>query len=137
VRVYATQDWEVIFQDSDYGDRSNSADFDSRGRLVTTSYDSYLRLYDEDFQLIAKHKAPGGERPFSARFSPDGARIAVGFTDSTAVNVLSGRDLSVRYSPDSSAVDNGDLGRVAWSRDGRSLYAGGRYDRAGASPILR
>ena len=137
IRVYATRDWKMVFKDSDYGERSNSAHFDDRGRLVTTAYDGYLRLYDANFQRIAKQKAPGGDKPLFARFSPDGTRIAVGFDDTRAVNVHSGRDLAWRYDPDTSAIDNGSLSSVAWSQDGGYLYAGGRYDKGGENPILR
>jgi WD40 repeat protein len=105
---------------------------------VITSYDGYLRLYDARFQRLEKRKAPGGERPSSARFSPDGTAVAVGFHDTTAVNVLSGKDLSFRYAPDTSSVAKVNLHRVAWSRDGLLLYAGGRYeDQAGVFPVLQ
>ncbi|WP_089727260.1 caspase family protein [Candidatus Thiosymbion oneisti] len=137
IRVYSSQDWEQRFQDRDYGDSSYSAHFDGRGRLVTTSYDGYLRLYDERFRLVAKQKASGGERPFLARFSPDGKRIAVGFHDTTAVDVLSATDLGFLYRPDTSGVGNGNLMSVAWSQDGLYLYAGGRYNRDGNYFILR
>ena len=65
VRVYRTRDWQQVGADKDYGSDSYSADFDRGGRLVTTSYDGYLRLYDRSFKLIAKKRAPGGKQPFS------------------------------------------------------------------------
>ena len=62
----------------------------------------------------------------------------MGFSDTTAVNVLSGTDLSFRYAPDSKGVENGALSQVAWSRDGKRLYAAGRYnDAAGIHPVLQ
>jgi uncharacterized caspase-like protein/WD40 repeat protein len=138
IRVYVTRDYGEIARDSDYGDHSTWAEFDRGGRLVTASYDGYLRLYDTRFQRLEKRKAPGGERPYSARFSPDGTAVAVGFQDTTAVNVLSGKDLSFQYAPDTSSVAKVNLYRVAWSRDGLVLYAGGRYgDRSGVFPILQ
>ena len=138
IRVYETRDYREIARDVDYGDDSYWAEFDRRGRLVTSSYDGYVRLYDAQFKRIAKRKAPGGEQPFAVRFSPDGALVAVGFDDTTAVNVLAGEDLSFRYAPDTSSVANGDLSAVAWSHDGQRLYAGGRYrDSSGIHPILQ
>ena len=70
--------------------------------------------------------------------SPSARRraAAVGFDDTTAVNVLSGEDLSFRYAPATQGVDNGDVSTVAWSRDGQRLYAGGRYNQSGIYPIL-
>lgn len=90
IRVYATSDLAEVGRDTDYGDDSYWVEFDRRGRLVSTSYDGYLRLYGADFKLITKRPAPGGKQPFTARFSPSGDQVAVGFGDTTAVNVLSG-----------------------------------------------
>jgi len=137
IRVYRTRDYAEIYRDTEYDDHSQWADFDQRGCLVTSCYDGYLRLYDPSFRLIAKKKAPGGKVPFGVSFSPDGTRVAVGFIYSTSVNVLSGKDLSFLYAPDTKQVDNGDLAKVAWSRDGQILYAGGSYRETGIQPILR
>src|SRR5262249_47604590 len=89
-----------------------------------------------EFKLIAKKSAPGGQRPYSARFSPDASLIAVGFFDSTAVNVLSGEDLSFRYAPDTRGVDPVHLFTVAWSLDGSRLYAAVRFSRSGIYPVV-
>jgi hypothetical protein len=138
IRVYRTRDYGEAYRDTEYNGDSYWAAFDRQGRLVTTCEDGYLRLYDPSFRFAAKKKAPGGRRPFGVSFSPDGTRVAVGFLDSTSVNVLSGRDLSFLYGPDTRRVGNGNLATVAWSRDGRVLYAGGGYDdETGTTPILR
>ncbi len=42
--------------------QSYEADFDPSGRLVTTSYDGLVRLYDRDFRLRLKRQAPGGKQ---------------------------------------------------------------------------
>ncbi|SMF96893.1 WD domain-containing protein, G-beta repeat-containing protein [Methylomagnum ishizawai] len=138
IRVYRANDWQEAARDTEYGADSYSVDFDRAGRLVTTSYDGFIRLYDSAFRRIAQQQAPGGKQPYSAHFSPDGQTIAVGFNDSTAVNLLSGRDLSLLYIPDTRSVDNRSLNAVAWSEDGHRLYAGGRYDDgSGWKPLLR
>jgi WD40 repeat protein len=141
IRVYRTGDWELVYVDADYGERCTSVDFAADGRLVSTSLDGHLRLYalvGEGFLRLAKEKAPGGGRPFAARFSPDGKQIAVGFHDSTVVNVLDGDNLAFQFEPESDGVDNGNLATVAWSPDSQFLYAGGLYqDRAGFNLIRR
>ncbi len=139
IRVYRTRDYGEVYRDTEYNGTSYWADLDRRGRLVTSCYDGYLRLYDPSFRLIAKEKAPGGKRPFGVSFSPDGTRVAVGFDDFISVNVLSGEDLSFLYAPDTKQVDNGGLTKVDWSQDGQILYAGGRYkeNETGTHPILR
>ena len=129
IRIYRTSDFTLSALDKDYGGDIYGADFDDVGGFVTTSNDGYLRRYDARFRLIAKEKAPGGKEPSAVRFSPDGQEIAVGFDDTTAVNVLSGKDLAFRFAPDTQGVDNGCLGSVAWSSDGRTIYAGGNYQK--------
>lgn len=128
IRIYETAQYTQVAQDREYGDISVWAEFDQQGRLVTSSCDGFVRLYDSQFQLRHKEVAPGGERPFAVRFSPDGNQIAVSFHDTTQINVLSGQDLTPRYSPDTRDVTDGNLMSVAWSADGHTVYAGGRYD---------
>ena len=127
-------------EDRDYGADSYWADFAQDGRLVTACLDGFIRLYapvrDGALKLLKKNTAPGGTEPFSAVFSPDGARIAVGFADSAKVDVLSAADLSHLYSPDTGGANNGDVGSVAWSHDGGRLYAGGKYYNGDQRPIL-
>ncbi|HVR10979.1 MAG TPA: hypothetical protein VMW75_23250, partial [Thermoanaerobaculia bacterium] len=135
VRVFRVSDGEELSRDTDYAGASNGIDFDRDGRLATTCADGFVRLYDPGLKRIAKVKAQGGE-PFSIRFSPDG-RVAVGFSGSARVEVLSAADLRHLYFPDTSGLDNGDLSAVAWSADGRMLFAAGRFNRHGSSPILR
>ena len=135
VRVYETKTYTEVAKDSDYGDSSYWADFDDAGRLVTVSFDSDIRLYDARFRLTDRRKAPGGKRPFSVAFSPNGRRVAVGYNDSTRVDVLSGEDLTWANSPDTRSIDNGNLSKIDWSHDGRFLYAGGSYDASVWNPV--
>jgi WD40 repeat protein len=138
MRLYRTQDYTQVASDKEYGSGgSHWADFDASGRLATTSRDGFIRLYNRDWQLQVKRKAPSGTRPHSVAFSPDGTRVAVGFEDSTTVDVLSGQDLSPLYAPDTTGVGNGDLASVCWSADGRWLYAGGGYQAQNLNPIRR
>lgn len=139
IRVFDTTSYREIARDTNYGNPSYWAEFDHAGRLVTASYDGLVRLYSADFQTViapaVKKEIPGGRQPFSARFSPDGSRIAVGFNDSTAVTLVSARDLSPQPSPRTPS-GSGDLSKVAWSADGRMLCAGGRYrNENGIMPI--
>jgi hypothetical protein len=136
LRVYRSLDGAEVARDTGYGGASYGADFDPSGRLVTTSHDGFVRLYDRDFRLRVKRQAPGGQRPVAVAFSPDGSRLAVGFDDSTRVDVLSGQDLTSLYAPDTTGVD-GALNTVAWSVDGQGLYAAGRYQVRGTYPVRR
>ena len=129
---------ELVYDDSckagGYG-----AHFASDGRLVASCYDGYLRLYDAQGRRSGQRRLEGGSRPYGVRFSPNGDYIAVGFQDSTAVQVLSASDLSPLYSPDTGSLSVGKLDNlfsVAWSPDGKQLYAAGRFDREGIHPVL-
>jgi WD40 repeat protein len=102
IRIYKTDDYSLIKEDKDYGGSVYGLDFSYGGKLVTTSLDGYIRLYDENFNLIKKKKAPGGKRPFHISFSPDGSKIAVGYDDTPNVDVLSSDDLEKLYSADTS-----------------------------------
>ena len=137
IRLVRAADGAELEHDADYGGASYWADFDKAGRLVTSSEDGFVRLYGPDLTRLAEVKAPGSIEPFGVRFSPDGREVAVGYYDSTRVDVLSGNDLRPVRQPDTAGVTNGNLGRVAWSADGRALYAAGRYYSEAQRPIRR
>lgn len=132
--LFNVPDGRLLAEDRDYGANSHNlsvhfspAASPSDARLVTTSGDGFVRLYryhDSTLTLLAKREAPGGKQPYAARFSPDGKRIAVGFQDTPAVNVLKAADLTLDYAPDTAGV-NGHLASVAWSQQGEALLAGG------------
>ena len=145
VRVFDPASGQEVGRDSSYGGRCNSVEFSPKAspgglRLLSTSYDGEVRLHTVEAGWLTLLKAVypgGGARPFSARFSPDGRWVAVGFYDSHVVQVLDGQNLSERARPEVSGVSNGDLGGVAWSADGRSLVAAGRWGVDGKRPMRR
>jgi WD40 repeat protein len=134
IRLYETSEYSLVAEDSAYGGSSQGAAFDANSRLVTTSLDGYLRLYEltgskeHTLRLIKKASAPGGMHPANVGFAPDGTKIAVGFYDSSKVDVLSAQDLSWLYSPTTDDVNDGDnMKHVTWSADGKRLYAAGSH----------
>ena len=130
IRIYGTEVFQEVASDRAYGGSSNWAAFDRTGRLVSTSDDGKIRLYDPGFRLTQWRGAPGGKRPLGINFSPDGALVAVGYVDSRRVDVLDGRSLAPSFAADTIGVGTGNFGKVAWSTDGRFLYAGGRWQPA-------
>jgi WD40 repeat protein len=142
IRVFRGDNFAPVGQDRDYGSLVNCLDFDRQGRLVTSSNDGSLRLYQvspEGLKLLDKKTAPGGKRPVGVRFSPDGKKIAVGFYDAPAVNLLSADSLDFIAAPEVRGIrkDTG-LPVVSWSADGGTLFAGGTATAAdGKSRIIR
>ena len=137
LRVLSMPGGQEIRRDEKYKGGSYSVSFAADGRLVTTSEDGKIRLYDRDVHLVAKVSAPGGSEPFDAKFSPDGRRIAVGAYDRARVDVLDAAHLRRLYTQETRAT-GWDLGQVAWSLDGTFLYAAGRFnDGSGHYPIRR
>ena len=129
LRVWETAGWSLVGDDRNYGGKdSYGAAFDATDRLYTVSYDGQLRRYGVDFKLEGKRETLGGKLPFSVAVHPNGDRIAVGFLESTAVEVYRAGDLQQSpFAADTADVANGDLSSVAWSTDGARLYAGGKY----------
>jgi WD40 repeat protein len=140
IRVYNAAGYSLAKEDKDYGNTTR-ADFDRDGRLVAASMDGFIRLYDREFNLVKKERPQGDKKAYSIRFSPDGSRIAVAYSDSSRIDILSGKDLSYLSSPDVSFLNKAQLSEVAWaavawSHDGRYLYGGGNYSD-GWMPILK
>jgi WD40 repeat protein len=76
-------------------------------------------------------KLPKTPQPQSVRFSPDGKKIAVGYSNAQQVMVASGFDLSFLFAAEMPTESSGNLSQVAWSKDGTTLWAGGTLHRGG------
>jgi WD40 repeat protein len=128
IRVFdASNDYRLLPSDSDYGDDCYSVNFDRDGRLVSASLDGFVRLYATDHYdkpVVPKTKVKGVSRPWSVAFSPDGRHVAVSDFESATVAIVRGRDLGLEFFPSISDFQDTELS-VAWSEDGRRLYAGG------------
>ena len=127
--------WSEAFRDTGYGDVIYGVTFAADGRLATTSYDGNVRLYDRDFTLPPR-KAIAGTRPFKIAFSPDGTMLAVGCSDGATVDLFDGRSLALLPRPNVDGLRNGSLSNVTWSKDGKTLYAGGLYHDGRGRPVL-
>jgi WD40 repeat protein len=138
LRIYdRDRQWSEVFRDTNYGDAIYGVDFAADGRLATTSLDGQVRLYDRDFkQIVAPRKPTGGAQPHLIAFSPDGIMLAVGYADTARVDLLDGHSLTPLPGPNVDDIRSGSLSRVTWSKDGRTLYAGGRFNKDGEFPVL-
>jgi WD40 repeat protein len=126
LRVYdRDHQWTEAFRDTDYGAAVGDVAFDRDGRLATTNWDEKVRLYDSDFKLAVAPRDVAGI-PLRIAFSPDDTTLAVGYERPVKVDLFDGRSLTPLPSPNLAGIHAG-LGTVAWSKDGKTLYAGGRY----------
>jgi WD40 repeat protein len=143
--VFRLPDYALVAEDRDYGNFIRSVESDPSGtKLATSCLDGSVRLYDlaalkpphtassRTLAPVFKIRPPGGQNPWGLAFSPDGTRLAVGFLLATRVDVLEikGNTLVPAYAPDASGAGEGmerDFHAVAWSSDGRFLYAGGGH----------
>jgi hypothetical protein len=127
IRVWETTNWSLVGEDNGYDQGgSYGVAFDRADGLYTAAWDGFLRRYGPDFKLLLKAKTLGGERPYAIAIHPEGDRIAVGFDDSTAVEVYSAEDLKRLFAADTADVHSGNFYGIAWSTDGARLYAGGK-----------
>lgn len=133
IRIFDAASGAETGRDMAYGDHSYSAHFSPDGRrLVTTSFDGQVRLYVVDEGRLGPPmmaRPGGGQRPFAARFSPNGRLIAVGFEDTSGVQVLDAKTLAEVARPYRPEWGNQNLSSVAWNVDGRYLFAGGRWNQ--------
>lgn len=139
-RVYSVTREIEIGKDGCTGS-GNDADFDKKGRLVTTCDDRRIRLFDAALRLqksVVSQQAYEAERkaagmvwpkqiPASIRFSPDGSKLAVTYTGIGNLNaeVLSGRTLDL--DPEFRHPSITGILRADWSLDGKiwCLVGGG------------
>jgi hypothetical protein len=142
IRLYdRDRDWGEAARDEDYGDEGYGASFAPDGRLATSAWDGKVRLYGAELKGIVRPFAaidvPGGHQPDGIAFSSDGgARLAVGYGDETVVILLDGHTLAPLRGPDIKVIASGNLGSVAWSSDGRTLFAAGTYGVMGLRPVV-
>jgi WD40 repeat protein len=141
IRLYdSDQGWGEAARDEEYDDQSNGAAFAPDGRLATTTDDGKVRLYAANLNGTIRPTVAidASGHPWGIAFSPDGTRLAVGYEDRAAVTLLDGRTLAELPGPDVKAIIGigGGLHAVAWSLDGRSLFAAGNYQTITLFPVL-
>jgi WD40 repeat protein len=125
LRIIEPSQRRITIVDDAYKDAIVWLDFAADGRLVASSIDGGVRLYDPAFKRLATWRAEAGLKPWSVAFSPDGQKIAVGFLAGAQVRVLSAADLKPLQDLKGGAGHQGGLSVIAWAADGKSLYAVG------------
>jgi WD40 repeat protein len=127
---------KIIASDPAYQNKLMDMDFDKFGRLYTIGLDGFVRLYKQNFSLLARRAAQASKDAVALRVSPDGERLAIGFADAPVVELLNARDLSTAGVLKANTSRQKDLVTVGWSSDGQFVYAGGE-SAGGTADIYR
>ena len=130
--------WSEAFRDEEYRNSSYGAAFAAAGRLATSALDGFIRLYQYDpkgenpnFRLADEPAmTSSGHRPWQIAFNRDGKRLAVGYNDVGAVDILDGTTLNrIGGQRPADVLGTTGLAKVAWSTDGLMLFgAGAAFD---------
>jgi WD40 repeat protein len=141
LRIYARdRNWAEVARDVDYTEPSYGVAFGPDARLATTEFGGKVRLYSGpfigDIHPATVVTAPGGERPFDIAISPDGSQLAVGHNRKpAAVDILDEHTLASLPGPYLRGDEIG-LTSVAWSANGDTLFAAGRYQTGDTAQVL-
>ena len=125
-----TQTWRIVATDAAYAGTSYGAAFAPDGHLYTVAYDHKLRQYGPGpaFQKEREVLTRDENRPFSIAVDPRGQLLAIGFDNSTHLDIYDAATLKVRFAADLRGIDNGVIPSIAWSSDGAHLLAAGSYN---------
>lgn len=127
LHIYRSSDGQELASDWSCPDAKALAYNPVGDHLVTSCSDGTIRLYTATGQQMHVVKPVDKAMPADVSYSPDGNWLAVGYFDRPIVRILRASDLAPAYTPDITGIDYGDLSKVAWSADGRTLYAAGDY----------
>ncbi len=128
--------WSEVARDQNYNWDVPGVAFAADGRLAAAGFDGKVRLYDRNFNLVMIKHLKTNAVPRQIAFNHDGTVLALGYHNKPAVELLDGYTLARLQPPDSSNLNNGSLESVAWSEDGNTLFAAGKYFYRIGSPIV-
>lgn len=131
--------YEPVMIDKEYGDIVIYVEFSPlNNTLVTTSYDGYMRVYNESQQLIIRQPLNVSQQLGGIRISPDGKMAVIGFQDKPFAYVVAIPSMELLSKLSVEDV-SGQLGLccIAWSRDGQYVYANGLNVSDSDTPIYR
>jgi WD40 repeat protein len=117
-----TKNWAEIAKDDDFSDLVNGISFADDGRLVISTQDGHVRLYDAQFHRGVDSRPYGNSDITSVAFRPDGSLIAIGSTKYPCISILDGHTLKQTDGPDpKEAPLSGDGAIIAWAKGGKTL----------------
>lgn len=131
IRVMDVASGRELMADPDFGgEDSYGIAFAADGSLFAVGDDGQLRRYGPDLKRSARVATVGGKLPYSVAADPGGQRLAVGFRDTSAVDIYDATTLRLIAAAETADLTHGKLNSVAWSRDGTRIFAGGTFAQA-------
>jgi WD40 repeat protein len=121
---HGAAEWRKVLTDDDFGGKdAYGVAFGPDNRAYAAGDNGTLRRYGRDFRREVKIETKGGREPSSIAVHPDGKTLAVGYDDTSAVDIYDAETLRHLHTADPTGIERGALAHVAWSRDGRTLWA--------------
>ena len=140
IRIIDTAGWTVKRPDGyNYlGDVFNLA-FKPGGGLATVCFDGKIRLYNNHFDPLVEKDGLAGKKISSLAFNPAGSLLAVGYSDTMAVEVRNASDLSPLFEPvvEKDEINKALVDKLSFSADGSKLYGGGSFSKVDTNNRFR
>jgi len=111
-------------------------EYDPDGALHVATADGQFLIYDPGLKPVAQLQLPGGDIARSIAITSDGTRLALGYRNRAGIDLISLPGFELIHHVDTGFVSRGNLGIVAWSSDGETLYASGSYFINDPDPFL-
>lgn len=128
ISIFETKGWGETKLKEVYKDAVKNIAFKKSGDMAAVSAGGNIRLYNNRFKLIKEKVIPPGLALFSMALSPADDLMAIGYQNSSTVEVLDAHTLAPLYKPSVPARESGGLYSLSFSAVGSKLYGGGNLN---------
>ncbi len=125
ISIFETRGWGETKLKEVYKDAVKNIAFKKNGEMAAVSAGGNIKLYNSRFKLIKEKMATPGLTLFSMALSPVDNVMAIGYQNSTTVEVLDANTLAPLYKPSVPSREGGGFYTLCFSADGSKLYGGG------------
>lgn len=120
---------------TDFSASITEVKFDGDGTLYALSDDGVMSIYGPPLTPVRRFNLPDGAIAGSIAVSGDSKRMAIGYVDRAGIDIVSLPQFELAHSVVLNFVTRGNLGMVAWSADGETLFASGTFFDADSDPF--
>ncbi len=130
VRVFEVATGKLLLADKNYGGPAYGLAFAPNGKLFVAAFDGLIRRYGADHHLESKQLVHSGAKLYSIAMAPSGRQLVVGSMNTPTIPIIDTNSLTIVAFADTGDLIGGDLKAVAWSRDEKTILAGGTASEA-------